>query len=141
MRISDWSSDVCSSDLGFLISALGGSRTQVGGPTGAFVVVIFNVIAVHGYDGLLVATLLAGLILIAAGVLRLGQFIKFIPHPVITGFTPGISVFFPSSHVGDFLGLHNAEAHAGLLTKRAAQFGALRTPHLHRTDKRTVGEK
>src|SRR3546814_5382406 len=92
MRISDWSSDVCSSDLGFLISALGGSRTQVGGPTGAFVVVIFNVIAVHGYDGLLVATLLAGLILIAAGVLRLGQLIKFIPHPVITGFTAGIAV-------------------------------------------------
>src|SRR3546814_1277220 len=68
---------------GFLISALGGSRTQVGGPTGAFVVVIFNVIAVHGYDGLLVATLLAGLILIAAGLLRLGQLIKFIPHPEI----------------------------------------------------------
>src|SRR3546814_13583983 len=68
---------------GFLISALGGSRVQVGGPTGAFVVVIFNVIATHGYDGLLVATLLAGIILIVAGVLRLGQVIKYIPHPEI----------------------------------------------------------
>lgn len=66
---------------GCLISALGGSRAQVGGPTGAFVVVIFNVIARHGYDGLLLATLLAGLILIAAGIFRLGQTIKFIPHP------------------------------------------------------------
>src|SRR3546814_14312714 len=74
---------------GYLISALGGSRVQVGGPTGAFVVVIFNVIATHGYDGLLVATLLAGIILIVAGVLRLGQMIKYIPHPVVTGFTAG----------------------------------------------------
>src|SRR3546814_9909135 len=76
---------------GFLISALGGSRVQVGGPTGAFVVVIFNVIASHGYDGLLIATLLAGLILIAAGLLRFGQMIKYIPHPVVTGFTAGIA--------------------------------------------------
>src|SRR3546814_8537231 len=92
---------------GFLISALGGSRTQVGGPTGAFVVVIFNVIAVHGYDGLLVATLLAGLILIAAGVLRLGQLIKFIPHPVFTGFIAGIVVIIVFSPGRDFLGLTN----------------------------------
>src|SRR3546814_8032275 len=77
---------------GFLISALGGSRVQVGGPTGAFVVVIFNVIAQHGYDGLLIATFLAGFILIAAGVLRFGQMIKFIPHPFVTGFTAGLAV-------------------------------------------------
>ena len=75
---------------GFLISLLGGSRVQVGGPTGAFVVVVFNVIAQHGYDGLLLATLLAGLILTVAGYARLGQLIKFIPHPVVTGFTAGI---------------------------------------------------
>ncbi|MBC7497525.1 MAG: sodium-independent anion transporter, partial [Sphingomonadaceae bacterium] len=90
---------------GFLISALGGSRVQIGGPTGAFVVVIFNVIARHGYDGLLVATLLAGVILIAAGLFRLGQIIKFIPHPVVTGFTAGIAVIIASSQVKDFLGL------------------------------------
>ena len=77
---------------GFLISLFGGSRVQVGGPTGAFVVVVFNVIAQHGYDGLLIATLMAGMILIAAGVFRIGRLIKFIPHPVVTGFTAGIAV-------------------------------------------------
>src|SRR3546814_13090289 len=90
---------------GFLISALGGSRTQVGGPTGAFVVVIFNVIAVHGYDGLLVATLLAGLLLIAAGVPAPGQLIKVIPHPVLPGFPAGLAVLIPSSPRRAFLGL------------------------------------
>ena len=77
---------------GFLISAFGGSRLQVGGPTGAFVVVIFNVIAEHGYDGLLIATFLAGIILVGAGLMRFGQMIKFIPHTVIIGFTAGIFI-------------------------------------------------
>ncbi len=77
---------------GFLISFLGGSRVQVGGPTGAFVVVIFNVIDGHGYDGLVLATLMAGVILLVAGYARMGQIIKFIPHPVMTGFTAGIAV-------------------------------------------------
>lgn len=110
---------------GFLISALGGSRTQVGGPTGAFVVVIFNVIAKHGYDGLLIATLLAGLILIAAGVFRLGQMIKFIPHPVVTGFTAGIAVIIASSQVKDFLGLSIAQVPAEFFPKWQAYFGAM----------------
>ena len=90
---------------GFLISALGGSRVQVGGPTGAFVIVIFNVIAQHGYDGLMLATLLAGLILIVAGYAKLGKLIKFVPHPVVTGFTAGIAVIIASTQVKDFLGL------------------------------------
>lgn len=110
---------------GFLISALGGSRVQVGGPTGAFVVVIFNVIAKHGYDGLLIATLLAGLILISAGVFRLGQMIKFIPHPVVTGFTAGIAVIIASSQVKDFLGLSIAKVPAEFVPKWQAYFGAL----------------
>lgn len=110
---------------GFLISALGGSRVQVGGPTGAFVVVIFNVIAQHGYDGLLIATFLAGFILIAAGVLRLGQMIKFIPHPVVTGFTAGIAVIIASSQVKDFLGLSIAEVPAEFVPKWQAYFGAM----------------
>lgn len=110
---------------GFLISALGGSRTQVGGPTGAFVVVIFNVIAKHGYDGLLIATLLAGVILIAAGVFRLGQMIKFIPHPVVTGFTAGIAVIIASSQVKDFLGLSIAQVPAEFVPKWQAYFGAM----------------
>ena len=110
---------------GFLISALGGSRVQVGGPTGAFVVVIFNVIARHGYDGLLVATVLAGLILIAAGAFRLGQLIKFIPHPVVTGFTAGIAVIIASSQVRDFLGLSIASVPAEFLPKWQSYFAAI----------------
>ncbi|HEY0302721.1 MAG TPA: SulP family inorganic anion transporter, partial [Rhizomicrobium sp.] len=90
---------------GFLISALGGSRHQIGGPTGAFVVVVFNVIARHGYDGLVIATLMAGVLLIVAGLARLGTFIKYIPYPVVTGFTSGIAIIIFSSQVGDILGL------------------------------------
>ncbi|NIJ37534.1 SulP family sulfate permease [Sphingopyxis panaciterrae] len=110
---------------GFLISALGGSRVQVGGPTGAFVVVIFNVIASHGYDGLLIATLLAGLILIAAGLLRFGQMIKYIPHPVVTGFTAGIAVIIASSQVKDFLGLAIDKVPADFLPKWQVYLEAL----------------
>jgi SulP family sulfate permease len=112
---------------GLLISALGGSRVQVGGPTGAFVVVIFNVIAKYGYDGLLIATLLAGLILIAAGLFRLGQLIKYIPHPVVTGFTAGIAVIIASSQVKDFLGLSLAKVPADFIPKWAAYFGVMNT--------------
>lgn len=91
---------------GFLISALGGSRFQIGGPTGAFVVVVFDVIARHGYDGLLVATLMAGVLLIIAGLARLGNWIKYIPQPVVTGFTAGIAVIIATSQVADLLGLN-----------------------------------
>ena len=112
---------------GFLISALGGSRVQVGGPTGAFVVVIFNVIAKHGYDGLLIATLLAGLILILAGAFRLGQVIKYIPHPVVTGFTAGIAVIIASSQVKDFLGLAIDTVPADFVPKWEAYLGAIAT--------------
>jgi SulP family sulfate permease len=115
---------------GFLISALGGSRTQVGGPTGAFVVVIFNVIAQHGYDGLLIATSMAGVILFIAGIARLGQLIKFIPHPVVTGFTAGIAVIIASSQVKDFLGLSLRSVPADFLPKWQAYFGAISTIQL-----------
>ena len=90
---------------GALISALGGSRHQIGGPTGAFVVVVFNVVARFGYDGLAVATLMAGAMLVAAGFARLGTFIKYIPYPVVTGFTTGIALIIFSSQIGDLLGL------------------------------------
>lgn len=112
---------------GFLISALGGSRAQIGGPTGAFVVVVFNVIAQHGYDGLLLATLLAGLILIVAGYAKLGALVKFIPHPVVTGFTAGIAVIIASSQVKDFLGLSIAKVPADFLPKWQSYLGALRS--------------
>lgn len=90
---------------GFLISALGGSRYQIGGPTGAFVVIIFNVIQRHGYDGLVICTILAGVMLMVLGFCRLGTLIKYIPYPVTTGFTAGIGVLIFSSQMKDFFGL------------------------------------
>ena len=115
---------------GFLVSALGGSRVQIGGPTGAFVVVVFNVIAQHGYDGLILATLLAGIILIVAGYTRLGDLIRFIPYTVVTGFTAGIAVIIASSQVRDFLGLRLTDIPADFLPKWTAYFGALPTMDL-----------
>lgn len=112
---------------GFLISFLGGSRVQIGGPTGAFVVVIFNVIAQHGYDGLILATLMAGVILLVAGYARMGQIIKFIPHPVVTGFTAGIAVIIASSQVKDFLGLQIDKVPADFIPKWTAYFEAIDT--------------
>ena len=90
---------------GFVISALGGSRVQIGGPTGAFIVVVYTVIVDHGYDGLVIATFMAGLILIAAGMLRAGRLIRHVPEPVINGFTIGIAVIIGSSQIADFFGL------------------------------------
>lgn len=90
---------------GFLISALGGSRVQIGGPTGAFVVIVYGIVQMHGLDGLLVATLMAGVILVAMGLLRLGVAIKFIPHPLIVGFTSGIAVIIFVGQINDLLGL------------------------------------
>lgn len=90
---------------GFLISFLGGSRYQIGGPTGAFIVIVFNVISKHGYDGLLLATFIAGIILLVMGLAKLGSVIKFIPYPVTTGFTTGIGLLIFSSQVKDFLGI------------------------------------
>lgn len=90
---------------GFLISLLGGSRVQVGGPTAAFIPVVFGVIAQYGYDGLVVATLMAGAMLITGGLLRLGTLVKYMPQPVITGFTAGIAVSIFSSQIKDLLGL------------------------------------
>lgn len=90
---------------GFLISALGGSRFQIGGPTAAFIVVVFNVVQHHGMDGLAIATFMAGLMLIAIGFLRLGSYIKYIPYPVIVGFTAGIAVSIFISQIKELLGL------------------------------------
>jgi SulP family sulfate permease len=110
---------------GFLISLLGGSRVQIGGPTGAFVVIVAGIIAAHGYAGLVLATLLAGFILIAAGYAGLGRLIRFIPMPVVTGFTAGIAVIIASSQVGDFLGLTTGKVPAEFIPKWAAYLGAL----------------
>ncbi|HNJ47036.1 MAG TPA: SulP family inorganic anion transporter [Novosphingobium sp.] len=90
---------------GFLISLLGGSRVQIGGPTGAFIVVVYGVIAQHGYGGLVLATLMAGGILILAGLLRAGNLIAFVPEAVVNGFTIGIAIIIASSQLKDFFGL------------------------------------
>lgn len=90
---------------GFLISALGGSRVQIGGPTGAFVVIVYGIVEKYGVNGLILCTLMAGVILVLMGVLRLGAIIKFIPYPLTVGFTSGIAVVILSSQVKDFFGL------------------------------------
>ncbi|MFN8572241.1 MAG: sulfate permease [Gemmatimonadaceae bacterium] len=105
---------------GFLISALGGSRVQIGGPTGAFVVIVYGIVQRFGLEGLTVATLMAGVMLVAMGLARLGQVIKFIPTPVITGFTSGIAVVIASSQIKDFLGLRLASVPANFLERLGA---------------------
>jgi len=90
---------------GIIISALGGSRVQIGGPTGAFIVVVFRVIQEHGYDGLVIATFLAGLLLLIAGYFRAGKLIAFIPEAVVNGFTIGIGIIIATSQLKDFFGL------------------------------------
>ncbi len=90
---------------GFIVSLLGGSRVQIGGPTGAFIVIVYGVIQQYGEAGLLVATLMAGVILIALGLFRLGAVIKFIPYPIVVGFTSGIAVTIFTTQVADILGL------------------------------------
>src|ERR1700733_15037521 len=110
---------------GFLISALGGSRVQIGGPTAAFVPVVFNVIDKFGYGGLLLRTLLAGIMLIAAGVLRIGTLLKYIPQPVITGFTSGIAVSIFSSQIKDLLGLHMDKVPADFFARWSVYFANL----------------
>jgi SulP family sulfate permease len=105
---------------GFLISLLGGSRVQIGGPTGAFVVIVYGIVQKYGIDGLTVATLMAGVILVGMGVGKLGTMIKFIPHPVITGFTSGIALIILSGEVKDFFGLHMGIVPADFIGKWSA---------------------
>jgi SulP family sulfate permease len=105
---------------GFLISLLGGSRVQIGGPTGAFVVIVYGIVQKYGIDGLSVATLMAGVILVAMGIAKLGTMIKFIPHPVITGFTSGIAVIIFSGEVKDLLGLQMGAVPADFVGKWVA---------------------
>jgi SulP family sulfate permease len=96
----------CAIVTGFLISALGGSKMQIGGPTGAFVVVVAGIVAVHGVDGLFMCTVMAGVLLVIMGVTGLGTAVKFIPRPVVIGFTNGIAVLIASTQIKDFFGLH-----------------------------------
>jgi SulP family sulfate permease len=112
---------------GFLISALGGSRVQIGGPTGAFVVIVAGVIAAHGFDGLILATLMAGVILVIAGYAGVGKLMRYVPMPVVTGFTAGIAVIIASSQAGDFLGLRTGPVPADFVDKWSAYVQAAST--------------
>ncbi|MBS4166475.1 putative sulfate transporter YvdB [Neochlamydia sp. AcF65] len=102
---------------GFLISLLGGSRVQIGGPTGAFVIIVDAVIQKHGYEGLALATLIAGILIVLMGLARLGVLLKFIPYPVITGFTTGIALIIFSSQIKDFFGLEADKVPSEFLEK------------------------
>ena len=99
----------CAVVTGFLISLLGGSKTQIGGPTGAFVVVVAGIVAVHGLDGLFMCTMMAGVLLVVLGAIGMGSAVKFIPRPVVLGFTNGIAVLIASTQIKDFFGLHVAK--------------------------------
>lgn len=112
---------------GLIISALGGSRVQIGGPTGAFVVIVYGIVQVHGIDGLLIATMMAGVILIGLGVARLGTVIKFIPYPVTIGFTSGIALIIFSSQVKDLLGLDMGAIPADFVAKWHGYFNSAET--------------
>ena len=100
---------------GFIVSFLGGSRVQIGGPTGAFIVIVYGILQQYGFEGLLISTIMAGLMLIAFGVLKLGVVIKFIPHPLIVGFTSGIALIIFSTQIKDAFGMSIEKLHPHLL--------------------------
>jgi sulfate permease, SulP family len=102
---------------GFLISALGGSRVQIGGPTGAFIVIVYGIVRQYGVDGLIIATFLAGLIIVGFGLLRFGNLLKYIPQSLIVGFTSGIAIIIFSSQIKDFFGLQTGSVPAEFLEK------------------------
>ncbi len=110
---------------GFLVSALGGCSVQIGGPTGAFIVIVYSIIANFGLEGLAVATLMAGLIMILLGLFHLGTVIKFIPYPIVVGFTAGIALTIFSTQINDFLGLGLKDVPAAFLPKWGVYFKSL----------------
>jgi SulP family sulfate permease len=102
---------------GFIISALGGSRVQIGGPTGAFIVIVYGIVQQYGVNGLIIATFMAGIILIVMGLVQLGTLFKFIPHPLVVGFTSGIALIIFSSQLNDFFGWNIDDLPAGFVAK------------------------
>src|SRR4051812_34552255 len=126
----------CAIVTGFIVSACGGSRTQIAGPTGAFVVVVAGIVAQHGVDGMLMCTMMAGGLLVAMGAMGLGSSVRFIPRPVVVGFTNGIAVLIASTQIRDFFGLRvdqvpgefaarlsTLAAHAGSWSPQATALG------------------
>lgn len=116
---------------GFIISLLGGSRVQIGGPTGAFVVIVFGIIQNHEVDGLIIATFMAGIILVLFGLLRFGSLIKYIPYPITVGFTSGIAVTLFSTQVKDFLGLSMTKTPSEFIPKWEAYISHMNTTNLY----------
>ncbi len=119
---------------GFVIAILGGSRVQISGPTGAFVVIVYGIVQKYGYDGLVVATLIAGVLLVLMGLARMGALLKFVPYPVIVGFTSGIALIIFSSQVNDFLGLRIESVPADFVEKWI-EYGR----HIARAEPYTLG--
>src|SRR5437899_3100186 len=117
----------CAVIAGFLISALGGSRVQIGGPTGAFVIVVSGIVAKYGIDGLFTCTTVAGILLVLLGATGLGSAVKFIPRPVIVGFTNGIAVVIASTQLKDFFGLRIQHVPGDLLGRLQAIAANFRT--------------
>ncbi|MBS1707744.1 MAG: STAS domain-containing protein [Armatimonadetes bacterium] len=117
----------CAVVAGFLISALGGSKVQIGGPTGAFVVVVAGIIAKHGIDGLFMCTMMAGVVLFLMGATGLGSAVKFIPRPVVVGFTNGIAVLIASTQIKDFFGLQVDKVPGEFLMRMEVLAGGART--------------
>ena len=115
---------------GFIVSLLGGSKVQIGGPTGAFIVIVYGIIQNFGVEGLAIATVLAGVMLLLMGALRLGTVIKFIPYPIVVGFTSGIAVTIFTTQMKDLFGLTMAEVPADFISKWIAYAGAFHTMNL-----------
>ncbi len=107
---------------GFIISALGGSRVQIGGPTGAFIVIVYGIVQQYGINGLIIATFIAGILLVLMGLARLGSVIKFIPYPLVIGFTSGIALIIFSSQIKDFFGLEMGDIPADFVEKWQSYF-------------------
>ena len=112
---------------GLLISVFGGSKVQIGGPTGAFIVIVFGIIADYGMNGLIIATFMAGIFLILMGVLRVGTIIKYIPYPIIVGFTSGIALTIFTTQIKDLFGMQIADVPADFVSKWAVYFQHLGT--------------
>ncbi len=116
---------------GFLISFLGGSRVQIGGPTGAFIVIVYAIVEKYGIDGLIISTVMSGIILVIFGLLRLGTLLKYFPHPLIVGFTSGIAVVIFSTQVKDALGLEIERLPSEFFEKWSSYFSNISTVNLY----------
>ncbi len=112
---------------GFVISILGGSRVQIGGPTGAFIIIVFGIVEQHGIGGLTIATFMGGFLIIGLGLLKLGNYLKFIPYPLVVGFTSGIAIIIFSTQIKDFLGLEMSNVPSDFIEKWGAYFHNIRS--------------